>query len=425
MSGAFRRRRSCAPPRAQHRRTHHGFAGVPATDGVVDWSAVRAQKDELVATLRREKYADVLAQYELVSLIRQRAAFASADALVLDDGTQLSAERFIIATGASPAAPPIAGLKEAGYLDNVSAMALDELPRSLAVIGAGSVGLELGQMLARLGVSVTVLETLPQVLPAEEPLVADALSGCLSDEGVDIVTGAHVERVTRNGDLRVMRFRDAHVARELVVDHVLVATGRTPNSRALGLEQASVSTSARHEIHVDEFLQTSNRRVYAAGDVIGPPMFVYVAAYAGNLAAENALRGNARRYDLTGVPSVTFTDPAVASVGLTESAAQASGVDAVVAQLGLEHVPRARAAHDTRGFVRLVANRDTQQIIGAQFVAAEAGEMIAEASLAVRLGLTIEQIASAFHAYLTLGEAIKLAAQTFSTDVSKLSCCAS
>ena len=410
---------------AQHTRTRHGFAGVPSTDGVLDWSRIRAQKDELVASLRREKYVDVLASYESVSLIRQRGAFSSADALVLDDGRRLTAERFVIATGAAPAVPPIVGLKDAGYLDNVSAMALEELPDSLAVIGGGSVGLELGQMFARLGVSVTVLEALPHVLVAEEPAVADALANCLADEGIHIITGGYVERVKRNGDCRVIHYSDAHGPRELAVDHVLVATGRTPNTRTLGLVDGAIATTARQEIRVDGFLQTSNPRVYAAGDVIGQPMFVYVAAYAGNLAAENALRGNTRRYDLSAVPSVTFTDPAVASVGLTEAAAQARGVETVATKLGLEHVPRARAARDTRGFVQLLANRDTQQLIGAQILAAEAGEMIAEAALAVRLGLTIDQITSAFHAYLTLGEAIKLTAQTFTTDVSKLSCCAS
>src|SRR5439155_1619607 len=176
------------------------------------------------------------------------------------------------------------------------------------------------------------------------------------------------------------------------------------------------------QMFVNEFLQATNRDVYAAGDVIGDPMFVYVAAYGGALAAENALTGNARRYDLTALPKVTFTDPAVASVGFTENQARARGIEPLVSKLPLEHVPRALAAHDTRGFVKLVADAGTKKIIGAHVLAAEAGEMITEPTLAIKFGLTIEDLVSAVHPYLTLSEGIKLASQAFTKDVEKLSC---
>jgi mercuric reductase len=153
-------------------------------------------------------------------------------------------------------------------------------------------------------------------------------------------------------------------------------------------------------------------------------MFVYVAAYGGTLAAENALTGNVRRYDLTALPKVTFTDPAVASVGLSEDQARARGIEPLVSKLPLGHVPRALAARDTRGFVKLVADAATRKLIGAHILAAEAGEMITEPVLAIKLGLTIEDLTSTFHPYLTLAEGIKLAAQTFTKDVAKLSCCA-
>jgi len=158
--------------------------------------------------------------------------------------------------------------------------------------------------------------------------------------------------------------------------------------------------------------------------VIGDPMFVYVAAYGGALAAENALTGNERRYDLSALPKVTFTDPAVSSVGLTEDEARAQAIEPLVSKLPLEHVPRALAARDTRGFIKLVADAGTKKIIGAHILAAEAGEMITEPALAIKLGLTIEDLTSTFHPYLTLSEGIKLAAQAFTKDVAKLSCCA-
>jgi mercuric reductase len=185
-----------------------------------------------------------------------------------------------------------------------------------------------------------------------------------------------------------------------------------------------VRLGEKSEITANEFLQTTNTDIYAAGDVLGDPMFVYVAAYGGALAAENALNGNRRRYDLSALPKVTFTDPAIASVGLTEEQAKARGGEVLASRLPLEHLPRSLAAHDTRGFVKLVADTATRRIVGAHILAAEAGEMITEAALAIKYGLSIEDLASAFHPYLTLSEGIRLAAQAFAKDVAKLSCCA-
>lgn len=406
-----------------HRRSHHPFDGIPATDGHPEWSLVRAAKDELVTRLRRAKYEDVLRSYESVTVARQRARLTGAGEITLADGATIAAGRIVVTTGASPWAPAIPGLADAGALDSESAMELAELPPSLIVIGGSAVGLELGQTFARLGVSVTVLEAAPVLLPAEERVIGEALAGHLSGEGMTVHTGVQVERVDRRGGYTVF-FRDGSEARSVSADQLLVATGRRANTRALGLDAAGVRLGARGEIAVDEHLMTSAPGIYAAGDVTGDPMFVYVAAYAGNLAAENALRGNARSYDLTAVPRVTFTDPSVASVGLAEQEARRLGSEPIVSTLALEHVPRALAARDTRGFVRLVADSRTRKVLGGQVLAAEAGEMITEVALAIRFGLTIEDLASAFHPYLTLSEGIKLAAQAFSRDVSKLSCCA-
>lgn len=409
---------------ARFDRTRHGFAGIPTTDGSVDWLAVRAQKDEVVENLRREKYSDVLRSYESVTLIRQRAQFASGHTLVLADGRTLSAGKILVATGAAPWVPDIPGLAASGYLDNASAMALDQLPESLIVLGGGAVGLELAQMFARLGTRVTVLEALDRLLPSEDPVLGNALAEFLRAEGLSIHTRARIESVTVAASLRTVTFRAADAQVTVSAQHLLAATGRRARTHELGLEMAGVKLGRKGEIAVNEFLETSNPDVYAAGDVIGDPMFVYVAAHAGSVAAENALSGNRRRYDLAAVPSVTFTDPAVASVGLTESAARLNGLQPLVSELSLEHVPRARVAHDTRGFIRLIADEKSRKILGAQILASEGGELIAEAALAVRLGLTITDLTDSFHPYLTMSEGLKLAAQTFFTDVSKLSCCA-
>jgi mercuric reductase len=409
---------------AQHRRAHHGFAGIPSADGRPEWAAVRAQKDSLVAALRQAKYWDVLRAYDAITLVEQRATLTSGRSVRLADGRTLTGGKVVVTTGASPWAPPIPGLAEVGYLDSTGAMALDRLPRSLLVIGGSAVGLELAQMFSRLGVQVTVLEALPRLVPSEEPAIGQALAGYLRDEGLAIHTGVQITRVARRRDGYTVAFDEGGAARTVSADQLLVATGRRANTAGLGLEALGVTLGPKGEIAVNEFLQSSHPDLYAAGDVIGDPMFVYVAAYGGTVAAENALAGNRRRYDLTALPKVTFTDPAVASVGLTEAEARAQGLEPLVATLPLEHVPRALAARDTRGFVRLLAHPDTRKILGAHILAAEAGEMVTEAALAIRFGLTTDDLTATFHPYLTLSEGIKLAAQTFTKDVAKLSCCA-
>ena len=408
---------------ARHRRVHHGFAGVPAGDGPLDWGLVRGQKDALVDQLRQAKYRDVLRSYDAVTLFEQRAVLTTPHEVQLADGTTLSAAKLLVATGARPATPLVPGLAEAGFLDHVSAMTLERLPDSLLVLGAGFVAVELGQMFARLGVAVTILSRQNRVLTREDPEVGLGLTEYLRAEGIEVRTETRVERVDRDGRYRVQVARGGEME-VLEADQLLVAAGRRANTRGYGLESIGVSLGPTGAIGVNDHLETSVPGVYAAGDVVGEPMFVYVAAYAGALAAENALTGNPRCVDLTAVPSVTFTDPAVASVGMTEADARARGIEPLVSRLPMKHVARSLAARDTRGFVKLVADAATRKIVGAQILAAEAGEMITEPVLAIKFGLSIEDIASTFHPYLTLSEGIKLAAQTFSKDVAKLSCCA-
>jgi mercuric reductase len=409
---------------AHYRRAHHGFSGVPNTDGQPEWTLIRAQKDELVGDLRQAKYSDVLGAYQAIALFQERGTLASAGVIHLAGGTVIRASKVIVATGSSPWAPPIPGLAEAGYLDNASAMALASLPRSLIVIGAGSVGLELGQLFARVGVSVTLLEAQSRVAPAEDPEVGEALGHYLRSEGLDVRTGVQVEQVTRAESGYTVSLHEGGRPQALQADQLLIATGRRPNTSGLGLERLGVSVGDRAGLAVSDHLQTAHPSIYAAGDVLGDPMLVYVAAYGGSVAAENAILGNKRRYDLAALPRVTFTDPAIGSVGLSEAEARARGIEPLIAKLPLDQVPRALAAREIRGFIKLLADPRSRQIIGAQVLAQEAGELMAEATLAVRFYLRIEDITSTFHPYLTLSEGIKLAAQTFDRDVKTLSCCA-
>jgi mercuric reductase len=408
---------------AHHLASHPRFAGLRAQSTAPDLAALVRQKDELVTELRTAKYEDVLAAYPSASLRRGTARFGP-DGTLRVDGEAVAASKVVIATGAAPTAPPIPGLEAGGWLTSTEALTLTELPSTLAVLGGGAVGLELAQLFARLGTRVTVLEALPRLLPGEEPEISDALAGYLREEEIDVRTGAAIERVSGGRGAWRIAGRSAGEAFTVEASELLVATGRRAHTEGLGLEEAGIRTGRRGEIVVDEHLETTRPGVYAAGDVIGDPMFVYVAAQAGQIAAENALRGNDRSRDLRVVPRVTFTDPAVASVGLGEAEARQRGHDVRVAHLPLAHVPAAIVARDTRGLLKLVVDRASGRLLGAHVLGHEAPEMIAAPAMAIRFGLPVGEIAGMLHAYLTHGEAFKLAILSLDRDVARLSCCA-
>ncbi len=399
------------------------FEGLTACPPPSDWQRVVQQKDELVTALRQGKYVDVAAVYPNITIFNGDARFQGSRQVRVN-GTVYEPEKIVVATGSSPWAPPIPGLHEAGFLDSEQALSLEALPSSLIIIGGGSIGLEFAQLFTRFGAQVTVLESGPHVARAEEPEIGQALVRYLEDEKVQICTNVTISRVERR-DGEYLVHTEANGKEEICrAERLLVATGRRPNTGGIGLEEVGVRVGAKGEIVVNEHLQTTNPDIYAAGDCIGDPMYVYVAAYAGGLAAENALSGVGRVFDLTALPHVTFTDPQIASVGLTEEKAKAQGQRVRTAVLPLHHVPRALASRNTKGLIKLVAEEETGRLVGAHVLAAEAGEVIQEATLAIRFGLTVQDLADTFHPYLTMVEGLKLAALTFKKDVSKLSCCA-
>lgn len=406
-----------------HHAGHSAFAGIRTRNEPPDFRAIIQQKAKLVAELQQAKYWDVLAAYPSIMLMKGEARFR-ADGAVEVDGQVVRAKKVLLSMGAGPWAPPIPGLSDTRFLTSTTLMELEELPRHLIAIGGGAVGLELAQTFARLGSRVTVLEALPRIVPAEDSEVGDALAAYLGEEGLDVRAGVKILEVSgKPGSYRVT-IEDASGRHVIEGDQLLVATGRRPNTRGMGLEEAGITLGKKDEVLVDERLRTRIPHVYAAGDVIGDPAFVYVAAYAGTLAAENALNGDSRTYDLSVVPRVTFTDPGVASVGLTETEARERGIAVAVSKLPMAHVPRAVAARDTRGFIKLVADEKTGLLVGAHILAPEAGEMIEQAVMAMRFSIRTDEIASLMHPYLTNAEGLKLACQTFKKDVAKLSCCA-
>jgi mercuric reductase len=406
-----------------HRATHNPFAGIKTSGILTDFSAIIEEKRQLVAELRQAKYVDVIRDLPQVQLVKGHAKLL--DAHTVEIGRmRLTADHILIATGATATIPAIPGLSEAGYLTNESAFELETLPESLIVLGGRYIALECAQMFARLGSRVTVLQRSERILPAESEDITNALTGYLIEEGLDILTGTAVEQVRRGKQGVVVTAKINGEKREFTAAQILVATGRKPNTRNMGLEHAGVLLNENGFIQVSPTLQTTLAGVWAAGDVLGQNMFVYTAAYEGALAVENMLTKADRVTDYTALPWVVFTDPQVAGVGMDERQAVAAGHDAEVATLPLSYVPRAIAARDTRGVIKLIRDKKTDLLLGARILAPEGSELLMELAMAIKFGITVTQLRNSFHAYLTLGEGIKLAAITFGKDVAQLSCCA-
>jgi mercuric reductase len=408
---------------AWHKAEHHPFHGANTAQKELDWNRIRAEKHALVADLRQKKYVDVLAAYPNISFIEGWATFDVDGSVRVGDETY-RANHYLIATGAQPRMLPFPGLEDVQPLNSTALMDLERLPRSLIILGGRAVALELGQMMARFGVEVLLLQRSTRLIPAHEPEISRAIQDYFEQDGIGVLNGVQVERLSREGDIRVVHVRLMGQRREFRADHILIALGRQPNTAGLDLEHVGVMLDENGAIIVNEFQQSSNPAIYATGDVSSNPEFVYVAAAGGTLAAQNALTGAQQPFDLSAMPAVIFTDPQVATVGLTEMEARRRGYEVKAKTIGLEYVARAQAARDPRGLIKLVADVTTGRILGAHLVAAEGGEVIQTATLAVKFGLTLDDLTGTLFPYLTQVEGLKLAAQAFTKDVTKLSCCA-
>ena len=406
-----------------HLRKESPFdAGISAAAPVIDRVRLLAQQQARVNELRQAKYEDILAGNPAITVMHGEAKFKGSHTLVvrLTDGAEreMSFDRCLIATGASPAIPPIAGLTDTPYWTSTEALESPAIPQRLAVIGSSVVAVELAQAFARLGSQVTILAR-HTLLFREDPAIGAALTAAFRDEGIEVLTQTQASAVSYAN----VEFALSTNHGELRADKLLVAIGRSPNTRAMGLEQAGVKLGTQGAIAIDEHMRTTAPDIYAAGDCTDQPQFVYVAAAGGTRAAVNMMGGDAT-LDLSAMPAVVFTDPQVATVGLTEAQAQIKGIATDSRTLTLANVPRALANFDTRGFIKLVAEAESGRLLGTQAVADQAGELIQTAALAIRARMSVRDLADQLFPYLTMVEGLKLAAQTFSKDVKQLSCCA-
>lgn len=398
------------------------FDGIEAGARVADWAAVIRQKQALVDDLRRAKYIDILPRYNTIAYMDGAARFAENGDLLVE-GSPISASKIIIATGSHPNVPNIPGLGRVTHYDSTSILGLEDLPASLIVMGGGYIGVELAQIFARAGTSVTVV-TRRGLLPEAEPDISEALTAYFAGEGITVRGGLTYEDLSETDGQISLRVTTGRGEETITGGRLLLATGRVPSTGLLDLETAGIKTNGNGGIVVDAQMRTNRKGVYAVGDVTGRDQFVYMAAYGAKIAAKNAMNGDSLSYDNSAMPAVVFSDPQVASVGLTEAAAKLAGYDVRTSVLPLDAVPRALAARDTRGLIKLVADGSSKRLLGAHILAPEGADSIQTAVMALKAGMTYDELGSMIFPYLTTVEGLKLAAQTFEKDVAALSCCA-
>ncbi len=402
---------------------HPNFSSIIPGETKLNFTDVINQKTELVLNLRQKKYIDVISDDENVTVLKGRAKLTGKNTVEVNGETK-TALTILIATGSSTFIPDIPGLKDSGYYTNDTLYELKELPEHLIIIGGRYIALENAQMFARLGSKVTVLQRSKRIIPDEMPDVTESLKDYLQEEGIQIKTGVKINSVS-NSDVKVSLQITIDEKDEIIEGtHLFVATGRKGNTSNMGLEDLGIVLYGNKFIKTDEYNRTNVSNIFAAGDVTGEHLFVYTAAYAGALAVENAFTENLKEKDYSVLPWVIFTDPQVAGIGMDENQAVEAGINYDVSKIELKDVPRSLAARNTKGFIKLIRNKDTDKLIGARILASEGSELLMEIALAIKFGITVNEIKQMFHPYLTLSEGIKLAAITFDKDVSKLSCCA-
>jgi mercuric reductase len=420
---------------------HPRYPGLSPVRMPINWAELVAQKDEIIQEYRAHKYESLLDHPERIQVVSGQAHLVSNHEVEVQgaDGVRhLIGEQILIATGSLPALPSIAGLADAPYLtsdllsspDDPWETELHEQPHSLLILGGGYIALELGQMFARFGTQVTLVTRGKRLLSGYEPEIAESLTEILQEEGLRIVTSAQVRGVERAGDGVTLSVQRHGRAQAFTADKLLIATGRRPNTRELGLEQVGVEVDATGAVRVDRTLRTNVPHIWAAGDVIGreteSQMATPVGAHDGKIAAHNALSGESlREVDHTIIPRTIFTDPQVAVVGLTEEETVAAGIECNCNTIPLSAVPRAGAIRDTRGVIKMVLDAPTRRVVGVSMLGTNAGEVIHEAAMALRFGATTDDFIDLIHVYPTMAEALKLVAISFTKDVNRLSCCAS
>ncbi len=408
------------------------YAGLEPANIRLDFRKLIEQKDDIVHGYRKKKYESLTGGQFTIE--EGHAEFVD-EHTVQVDGMRLTGEKILIATGSRPVLPEIEGLRDVPYLTsdlltNDEPMELWELPHSLIILGGGYIALELGQMFHRFGAEVTILERSRQLLSHRfEPEVGKAISEVFEGEGIKVIGSAIARSVLQDGTDIIVNIESDRQIRALRAEKLIVATGRHPNSDNIGIERAGIQLGEEGEIRVDEFLRTNVQHIFAGGDVIGrevgSQMATSVASQDGGIAAHNALTdAKLRRVSHHVIPRTIFTDPQIATVGLTEEEAISAGHNCWCNSVPMSLVPRASAIRDTAGIIKMVADAYTDEVLDVSIVGNSAGEVSHEAAMGLRFRARVSDFIDLLHVYPTMAETLKIVAVSRHKDPSKLSCCA-
>ncbi|MBI2593561.1 mercury(II) reductase [Candidatus Daviesbacteria bacterium] len=416
-----------------HLAKNHKIPGIDIEVKNFDFATVVQHELDLVAKLRDEKYGKVLSQLENVTHVEGKAAFLSQNEIGVNspsfakasEGKQkYQAKKFIIAAGSTTTVPPIEEIKEVGFLTHIEALKLKQQPKELIVLGAGPVGLEFAQMYSRFGTKVTVLQRNVSIFPPAEKELTDRLLQILTEEGITIKTGVQVKSSRKEGDKKVVTYLDQGKQEQIIADEILLAGGKTPNTQNLDLDKAGVEVDGKKAIKVNPNFQTSKPHIYAVGDITnGPLRLEPTAGREGTLAAENALNNTRNSIDYNTVPWTVFTDPQLAGVGFTEDEQMKKFGTCMCKTVSFKDVPKALIINRTEGLIKMAIHPETKQITGVHILAPNAGELIAEAMVLIKNKNTIDDVINSLPMFPTLSESIKIAALSFTNDITKLSCC--
>ncbi len=376
----------------------------------VDFPGVMERMRRLRARISHHDSVDRFQQFG-VDVFLGEGRFTGRNAIEVD-GKILQFSKAVIATGARAAAPPIPGLAEAGYLTNETVFSLTERPERLAVIGAGPIGCEMSQAFRRLGSEVWLLEAQAQILTREDRDVAEIVQRAFVRDGVNLVLGCTIRKVERRGREKIIQFEGNGTCNDLPVDAILVGVGRAPNVEGLNLDAAGVEHNT-DGVQVNDYLQTTNPRIYAAGDICLPYKFTHTADATARIVIQNALFAGRKKLSSLIIPWCTYTDPEIAHVGMYERDALRKGIPVETFVRYLRDVDRAITDGEEEGLVKVHVKKGTDQILGATIVARHAGEMISEITLAMVGKLGLKTISNVIHPYPTQAEAIRQVADAY------------
>lgn len=406
-----------------HQAKHHQIPGLDIEVKDFDFAAVIQNELNLVEKLRSEKYKKVLSSLDYVAYVDGLAEFVSPSEIKVN-GRQYSAEKFVIATGSTARIPEIEGVSEVGFVTHIEALKLKQQPKELVVIGAGPVGLEFAQMYARFGTKVTILHRSESIFSRAEAQLTSRLQEILEQEGIVVKTNAKVKSVRKEGGKKIVAYSVGDQEEQISVDEILLAVGKIPNTAGLGLDKAGVEVTKKQAVKVSFKLQTSQQHIFAVGDVANVPLRLETTAgREGTLAVENALKGTSNSIDYNTVPWTIFTDPQLASVGLSEDEQMKQMGVCACRSVSFEYVPKAIIMNRTEGLIKMAIHPEIREIMGVHILAPNAGELIAEAMMLVKNKNTLDDVVNSLPMFPTLSEAIKLVAMSFTKDIKKLSCC--